>query len=119
MSPAEVFDKASILKVKINRLPNGHRLVGQFSECLAELVQLDPERSWHYLHALYRANLEQFDANEALFFELDRPERDTGRITELIAKAHGFNKERVRLKNEITAEFGDGHREEKSFDSSL
>ena len=118
MSLAEIFDKASILKVKIKRLPNGHKLVGQFAECLAEFKDLDQGRAWHYLHELYRANLEQFDANEELFFELDQPEISTGRVTQLIAKAHDFNKVRVRLKNEIAAEFG-GHREEKSFACAL
>jgi hypothetical protein len=118
MSPAEIFDKASILKVKIKRLPNGHKLVGQFAECLAEFKDLDQEKVWHYLHELYRANDQQFVLNDALFAELEKPAINTGHVTGLIAKAHAFNKIRIQLKNEIAAEFG-GHREEKSFDTSL
>lgn len=126
MSVAEILDKASILQVKMEKLPNGSKLMPQFEECVAALAHLDQEKVERFLVELFSANRMQWDANEALFGYLDKtPFTEAMTVSDALSAikairvAHSHNKRRIDIKNRITLEFGQGHREEKSFACAL
>lgn len=118
MSPADILDRASILKVKMGKLPNGARLGPEFSDCLFHLRHLDQDRVMHYLHELHHVNARQFVENERLFDDLSAyrvPSYEQAlAIIGHVRRAHLFNQRRVEIKNLIAEEFG-GSREEKTW----
>lgn len=118
LTPAEILDRASILKVKIRELVGGSALAPQLAECFHELRDYPEARVMELFYKLHEINSKIWEANEKFFraMRVPFPHSITAshRILENVKLAHELNNRRVALKNEINAEFGVNHREEKS-----
>jgi hypothetical protein len=125
LTPGEILDKASILKVKIRELRNGEKLAPQLADCFDALAAYPQSRVMFYFDELTRCNAAQWFSNERLFEMLDAKPVQAMNKDELFAavaciqRAHAFNRRRVELKNEANAEFGSAAREEKSYANAL
>lgn len=124
LSPGDLLDRASILKIKREKLPDrDQRLSTEYRECLIALGNYPHERVQFYLAEFYANNLGQWNANEIIFRmeeHGDPPTFDDAlAVCRSIAHAHRLNKVRIRLKNAANAEFGSSEREEKSFARSV
>lgn len=114
MSPGDLIDKASILKIKMRKL--GIDLSLQVEHCVGQLSGFN----YHpYLEELEMLNERGWEANEHLFKALDQPDPASfGEAIEIIGfvrKAHEVNMARITLKNGINELFGNPEREIKSW----
>lgn len=115
IQPADLMDKMSILKLKIEKTGDSHlkKEYEEYKKALEEFqkqgVEIDPE----WLLELYLANKEQWDIYSELNFEKNEEEIDYERIGRLYIAVEKSNKKRVAIKNEIVNVSGKGFRDIK------
>ena len=115
MNPADMFDKASILQIKMQRLGV------DLSEDLARCIMLT--KHFHqapaFIEELRRLNEMGWETNDQLFQALQEPYPSTfGEALRLIVYAklsHAINQARITLKNDINRQLGCAEQEIKSW----
>lgn len=114
MTPADLIDRVSILKIKMEKL--GVDLSAEMRECHERLDGLVYE---HFIDELEKLNRIGWDGNQVIVDAVRREDpislEDHRTLWRQIKRAHLANMERHRLKNEINRHFGHNSKEIKSW----
>jgi len=115
VSPAEIIDRLSILKLKIERIENSELKEEELSlkQALKEFKVKGIHIEEYWLDELYEINREEWDLLEEMNEEKGRENPDYEKIGKLYLKTEMVNKKRSDTKNKIVEETGEGFKEIK------
>ncbi len=108
IAPAEIIDRYSILKLKIERI-NQSSLQDEFNElkkALEEFKQKGIEIKHKWINELYEINKEEWDLLERMNQERGKENINYEKIGRLYLETEGINKKRSDAKNKIIEETG-------------
>lgn len=113
-SPADILDRMSIVKLKIERIgvPELHNEFNALQKALDEFKERGVEIKNRWLDELYEINREEWDLLEKMNEEKKKGE-NYEKIGRLYIKTEEINKKRADAKNRIIEESGVGFKEIK------
>ncbi len=112
--PAELIDKMSILKLKIERTgePRLSQQYNEYNTAIEKFKEAGIEIKHEWFDELYEANKEQWEIYAQLNEEKNN-NRDLEKIGRLYVAVEKSNKKRVAIKNRIVEGTGKGFRDIK------
>lgn len=115
ISPAEIIDRMSIVKLKIERIGNPalQKEFDALNESLEKFRERGVEIKEEWISELYEINKEEWDLLERMNEERKREEEDFEKIGRLYIETESVNKRRAETKNKIVEESGVGFKEIK------
>jgi hypothetical protein len=107
-SPADILDRMSIVKLKIEKigLPELQKEFDVLQKALDNLKEKGIEIKEEWLDELYEINKEEWELLEVM--NMEKKKEDYEKIGRLYIKTEGVNKKRSELKNKIVRETGEG-----------
>ena len=118
VSVGEIFDRISILKLKLRKLSDEAKLANvryelERLELIAEPFPLDGQPG-EFMEALSDVNAGLWDIEDELR-EMERRQDFSGNFVTAARQVYKLNDERFRLKSELSRAFGSEISEEKSY----
>ena len=113
--PAEIIDRLSILKLKIERIGDSYlnnefkKLKKSLEEFKQEGVRIKDE----WVDKLYEINKKEWDLLEKINEERGKENSDYEKLGKLYLETERINKKRAETKNKIVEETGKGFKEIK------
>ncbi len=115
VSPADILDRMSIVKLKIERIgvPELQEEFNALQGALGEFRGRGVEIKDGWLDELYEINREEWDLLDKMNEERKKEGADYSEIGKLYIETEGVNKKRAEAKNRIIEESGVGFKEIK------
>jgi len=114
IAPADILDRMSIVKLKIERIgvPELQAEMDALQKAVDEFKKRGIEIKDSWLEELYKINSEEWDLLNKMNEE-KKSGRDYEKIGRLYIETEGVNKRRAEAKNKIIEETGEGFKEIK------
>ncbi len=113
LSPAEIIDRMSIVKLKIERIgdPRLSKEMEALKQALEEFREIKIKQEW--INELYEINKKEWDLLDQMNQERGKENIDYEKIGRLYLETEIVNKKRSDAKNKIIEETGIGFKEIK------
>ena len=115
INPAEIIDRMSIVKLKIERIGDSELLkeMNALKQALKEFKQENIKIKEEWIEELYEINKEEWDLLEKINEERKKEKLNYEKFTKLYLEIEKMNKKRAEAKNKIVEETGKGFTEIK------
>jgi len=116
-SPADIIDRISIVKLKIERIgnPGLQNEMDALQKAIEGFKEKDIEIKEEWMNELYEINKEEWDLLDKMneLRKEEESEEKWAKIGRLYIETEGVNKKRAETKNRIIEETGEGFKEIK------
>lgn len=115
INPAEIIDRMSIVKLKIERIGDSELLkeMNALKQALKEFKQENIKIKEEWIEELYEINKEEWDLLEKINEERKKEKLNYEKFAKLYLEIEKMNKKRAEAKNKIVEETGKGFTEIK------